>query len=212
MNAVELPPMGNPFIVMYSRICNSPLPANEELADERLSLRRHIGELDIVWQRHFKKCDARRSEDLLAERDALAMEGKSLLQKIETQQRSGGFHSSGQAPLQGNLKRAQEKLEQFEPINRTIASFEEIAENEAQKAELQKAVNEARQAIRENHQSILMGGEQANDLRRRYGEIEDRQEAIIAELEQLKLPPDQRRRRSSVVWQDGDSTFMAQMP
>jgi hypothetical protein len=58
----------------------------------------------------------------------------------------------------------------------------------------------------------LLGMEQLNDLRGRYRDLEEQEERIVAEVEQLRLPPDQRKRRSSVVWQDGDSTFSLQLP
>jgi chromosome segregation ATPase len=196
----------------YLRISNAPLPEDETLQEERLALRRKTAEFLAACQKHFKQVDARRVEDLLAERDDLTREAKSLLQRINTQQDSGGYHVSGRSNLQSNLERAMLRQQEFVPVNRTTSTLEEIERDEAEQAKLGKAVDDAREAIQQNHRNILLGMEQLNDLRGRYRDLEEQEERIVAEVEQLRLPPDQRKRRSSVVWQDGDSTFSLQLP
>ena len=54
---------------------------------------------------------------------------------------------------------------------------------------------------------------QERELRHRFGQLAEREERISAEIEQLKLSPEQRNRpKSSIVWSSGGTTFQMQAP
>src|SRR5580704_7372234 len=128
VTGVKLPPQSNPLIVAYERISNSNA-RTEELQAEREELRLRFGELRLDCEKHFWKCDEVRIAQLLEEREEITEEAKSLLSEISDWQNTNARHTGAQPRLQANLQRAQERLMEFQPVNRTISKLSQIEAN-----------------------------------------------------------------------------------
>jgi chromosome segregation ATPase len=212
VNSVEIPQISDPLVLAYLRICNTfaPTPELQKYYD---NLRLQFAELRMACEACFAKCDETRTEQLLAEREGISEQAKSILSDIQELQASNGLRSSYQPTLANNQQTAQRKLESFVPRNRTIATLEQIEQSEAEKRELEKAVNQCKDAASRNHFDILGTAEQVKVLYRQYQELAAREEVIAAKIEELKLPPEQRGKpRSSIIWQSGESVFALQTP
>jgi hypothetical protein len=205
--AVELPPISDPVILSYLRLVNGTAPT-ESLQAERAQLRFRLDELIDVCRRHFEQCDGMRNELLLSEREEVAHRAKVLLRKIDEVQRANGFRSSNQAVLRDRLETAEQALQQFEPINRTVSTLREIAEDEVKQNQLRQQVNRCKQQRADNQRDLLgeMGLEK--ELDREYKGLQARQQAIDAELVELAKPFEERNKpKSSIVWNAGGTTF-----
>jgi hypothetical protein len=208
VNAVTMPPISDPLVLSYLRLFNTDAPT-PELQEQRDALRKQIGKFLANSREHFQKCDAQRMDNLLAERETVGTEAKAILRQIDGMQQVSGRHSSHQPGLQDKLTAAQTALREFQPVNRTVASFKQIEQNEVEEDKLRQAVDQAKQAISLNLEGLVRTDANLRELTETYRQLESREQAIVAEIEQLKLPPDQRRKRSSIVWQDAStgSTF-----
>ena len=175
-------------------------------------MRKQIGEWNVACKEHFQKCDAERISGLLAERTAGTEKAKKLLDQIEKLQRSNGLRSSAQTTLQNDLSRAQQAVMDFAPVNRSISSMESIHESEVEVAKLRKAAGVCKEHISQNQREMLNCGEQIRQLQREYSAWQTREEPIVHEIAELQKPPEDRKKASSIVWQNGDAMFGLQLP
>jgi chromosome segregation ATPase len=212
MDAIEMPPITDPLIVAYLRVHNSNAP-NPELQEERHALCRRFSELQSACAKHFAKEDEIRSGQLMSERDALTREAKKLLRQIDEVQQANGLRSASQASLQANLHNARERLSEFPSINRLTASLEEIEQNKAEEGKLRDAIEDAKQACLSNEWNLRIALADVQRLNQEYRQLEAQEQAIVRQIEQLKLPPDQRHQPSSVFWRDENGAmFQAMRP
>jgi len=211
VNSVTLPPESNPLILAYQRITTSDA-RTPELQLERNELRLRFGELQLDCEAHFAKCDQVRIDMLLAEREDIRTEAANLLSGINTLQQKNAHHTSAQSRLQANLHQAQERLREFVPVNRTISSLQEIETNQAEQKQLQADVNAAKAALNANAGDIFGTIPGQQDRQQRYRALQEKEEQIAAQIEELQKPPSERKRPSSIVWQDGANVFGLQLP
>jgi len=211
-HGVKLPPDTDEHWLAFSRLMNADAPT-PELRRERGELRLRLGEVLVAAPAHFAACDQAKIDLLLAEREEITKQAKSVLSEIESWQNTNARHTGAQPRLQGNLQKAQEKLQEFVPVNRTISSLKQIEQNDAEHNELKKAVATARAALNSNAQGIFGTYSPQHELQQQYKELQQREQSIVAFVAELRLPPDQRQKHSSIVW-NGESgeTFMVQVP
>jgi chromosome segregation ATPase len=210
VNAVELPPIDNPIILAFLRLMNSNAPGT--LQEERLALRQALEDWNVSCREHFSKCDAQRIDALLTERTEGTEQGKKLLREIDQLQRENGTRSSAQSTFQNDLGKAQQVVMDFTPVNRAISSLLAIQESESAEAKLRTAVAECKQRIVQNQADMLNCAEQLRQLQREYSSWQAKEGAIVSEIEELRKPQEERKQRSSLVWQQGSSTFGLVLP
>ena len=205
VNAVELPAIENPLILAYLRVINT-IATTAELQQDQNRLHEQIGQFLMAAREHFAKCDEVIAQQLLAERDDVGEQAKAVLRQINEMGRKRGLNTSFQSRLQSDLETAQRELDEFVPINRTISSLEQIAEDETEQIRLHEVVAKCKAAITENGMNIVGGVQGLKELQRQFDQLAAKEETIAKQIEELTLPPEQRKRRSSVIWQAGDGT------
>ena len=208
---IEMPPM-SPAIAAYLRLFNTNAPT-PELQKEREVFRVEFGQTVAKWMQHFAEADKALLEQLTWERGEVVTQAKSVLAKMNEQQRANGLRSATQTKLQADLDVARQRLNEFQPINRTISSLEAIEQDQAKHDELRRAVADAQQAQRDNAFNLEMGIRNAQQLDREYRQLQAREESISRQIEELRKPPEQRKQHSSIVWKGADgSVFQAMRP
>lgn len=93
-----------------------------------------------------------------------------------------------QTPLGEKLHAAKQALDDFQPINRTIASREAIKRNEAEKETLQQAVYDANLQALNNQQMILATYGQSRELAMQFRKKQDEELYLSPGLKSWSCP------------------------
>ena len=207
VTGVELPLPDNPYVLAVLRLFNRPAKNREKC----LALQAQARELLTGCTEFFAEEDAVQIEALVEERDSVVQQAKALLARIHAQQTKDSGSRSLQPRLFANLEQARNKLNEYQPINRTVSTLAQIKQSEAEHQTLRKGVADAQQAIELNARTFMGADSQVRSLQQEYRQLQSREELLSKQIEQLKLPVEQRDKpRRSFFWNDPGtgSTFM----
>jgi ATP-dependent Lon protease len=210
INAVKLPGETDPFILAYRRVHDSiaPTPQLEKL---RVELRLKLSEFLSLSEAHFKECDNAKLEELLTQREELVAKAKAKAEQIKRTQQEGGGLTAMQTNFNQWLEAARNKLNEFRPVDENLSTFAEIEASEAQKRELQDAVNARRRELNSNMQQAYNTNELSKEMVNELRDLGDRVERVTEQIKELQLPAEKRKRPSSVVWEDDGRLYVNQL-
>ena len=93
VNAVEMPPISDPLVLSYLRVCNTIAPTTE-LQKEFETLRLQFGELCLACEDVFQRVDEVRHQQLVEERTQIGLEAETVLAQMDAIGKSSGLNTA----------------------------------------------------------------------------------------------------------------------